>query len=76
MREPYDEVTGVVTEWNSEEGWGVLRSPDGLDVWCHYSSVEMPGYVELTPGQQITFDYETPGQDGYPARVRSRAKPV
>ncbi len=65
---------GLVTEWNDAEGWGVLRTPDGLDVWCHYSQVMSEGHAALTPDEAVVFDFETPGQDGYPARVLTSAR--
>lgn len=68
-------VVGEVREWHDEEGWGVLVTPDGLAVWCHFSHLEMEGYRSLAPGARVEFDYEQPGQDGYPARVLTGAKP-
>src|SRR4051794_18081930 len=62
-------VTGTVRVWHAEEGWGVLTAPDDIEVWCHFSNIEMRGYRVLSAGQSVDFDYETPGQDGYPARV-------
>jgi len=53
---------------------GVLRTPDGLDVWCHYSHVMSEGHAALTPGEAVVFDFETPGQDDYPARVLTSAR--
>ncbi len=69
-------VVGTVQEWYGEEGWGVLRTPDGLSVFCHFSAIEMPGYRALRPGQQVRFDYYTPGQDGCDACVMTRAVPI
>lgn len=75
-REPHDPVVGVVVEWRDEDGWGVLRTPDGLSVWCHFSQLDMEGYRTLAPGSAVAFEYETPGQDGYRARVRTNARPA
>ncbi len=69
VRTPHAPVNGSVVEWRDEEGWGVLIAPDGTQVWCHFSQVQMDGYRSLRVGDTVTFDYETPGQDGYPARV-------
>lgn len=68
-------VLGTVAVWNDEEGWGVLRTPDGLTVFCHCSHVAMDGFRTLEPGQRIFFDYEVPGQDGCDARVLTAARP-
>ena len=38
-------IPGVVREWHSDEGWGVIDSdqtPGGC--WAHFSDVEMDGY--------------------------------
>lgn len=69
-------VTGMVESWDDVDGCGVLRAPDGTRVWCHVSQVDRPGYRTLAAGAPVVFDYETPGQDGYPARVRTRARPL
>jgi CspA family cold shock protein len=69
-------VIGIVAEWHDRDGWGVLTTPDGHSVWCHYSQVEMTGYRTLVPGRRVEFDYETPGQDGFDARVLTTARPV
>lgn len=76
MRSTHDAVTGVVEVWHSEQGWGVLRTPGGLSVFCHFSHVEMQGYRELIVGEAVHFDYVIPGQDGCDAAVLTRACPA
>lgn len=70
VRETSGPVEGTTLSWSDDEGWGVLASPvvEG-QVWCHFSSVDAPGYRSLKPGVAVTFTYETPGQDGYPHRA-------
>ena len=75
MRTPHPPVVGTVEVWH-EDGWGVLRTPDDVGVWCHFSQVEMDGYRSLEPGQRVSFDYETPGQHDYEARVLTSVKPA
>jgi cold shock protein len=61
-----DVVTGRVQRWYPEEGWGVLESID-LDgtVFAHFSSIQdQHGWRGLETGQQVTFTWERPGQDG------------
>ena len=67
----FPQTAGTVESWDAEEGWGVLRTPDGLTVFCHYSHIEADGYRELHSGQKVVFDYRTPGQDGCDASVRT-----
>lgn len=52
----------------------MLLTPDGPTVFCHCSDVDR--YKTLTPGSRVSFDYETPGQDGCDARVLTAARPV
>lgn len=60
-----EEVTGTVQSWHSEEGWGVLVSPEVEGTaFAHFSVVDLPGYRDLQEGQAVKFRYETPGQDG------------
>ncbi len=75
MPTTHDAVVGIVEVWHTEEGWGVLRTPDGLSVWCHFSQVLCDGYRQLSAGERIRFDYETPGQDGCAGRVLTTALP-
>jgi cold shock CspA family protein len=75
MRTSFPPVVGTVDAWHGEDGWGVLRTPDGLTVFCHFSDVEADGYVELSVGSSVWFDYETPGQDGCDASVVTAARP-
>jgi len=69
-------VVGSVDSWDDAAGWGVLRTPDGLSVFCLFSQVEdrETRYRSLQPGQVVWFDYEVPGQDGCDARVLTAAR--
>lgn len=73
-RTAHHAVVGKVEVWHDDEGWGVLRTPDQLSVFCHFSQVEGEGYRTLVHGTPVWFDYETPGQDGCDARVRTAAR--
>jgi cold shock protein len=82
MRRVYDAIvsrdeyaTGVVEaatvqEWRAEEGWGVIdseRTPGGC--WVHFAHIEARSFRELTPGQRVRLEWESPGQDGYDFRA-------
>jgi CspA family cold shock protein len=63
-------VAATVREWRPEEGWGVLDSaetPGGC--WAHFSAVDMTGYRELHPGQNVRLHWEKVEQDGYRFRA-------
>jgi CspA family cold shock protein len=62
--------TGVVREWHSAEGWGVIDSqnaPGGC--WAHQSHLDMEGFRELHAGQEVQLVFDDRGQDGYPFRA-------
>ena len=75
MSTPFAPVVGTVERWHDEDGWGVLRTPDGLSVFCHHSHIEVLGYAHMPVGSPVWLDYETPGQDGCDARVLTAARP-
>ena len=67
---------GTVRLWHDEEGWGVVDSagtPGGC--WAHFSAVLVEGYRALHAGQEVAFDPEAPGQDGFAYRAL-RIRPV
>ena len=67
---------GTVREWHDDEGWGVIdcqSTPGGC--WIHFSSVAVAGQRTLTAGQQVSLEWEAPGQDGFPYRA-TRAWPL
>ena len=72
-------MTGRVSVWHTQEGWGVLESdqtPGGC--WVHYSAVETTGVKELHPAHEVDFDWEPAEQDGYRFRaisVRPQGQP-
>ena len=60
---------GTVKNWNGDEGWGALISPEVPGgVWAHFSHIVVDddtGYRSLSDGERVRFGYEQPGQDGY-----------
>jgi CspA family cold shock protein len=65
------DVRGVVSEWHAEDGWGVVVANDGTSVWTHFSNIaaDVESYRSLIDGEIVELEYETPGQDEYPARA-------
>ena len=67
-------VAAAVREWDGEEGWGVLDSPETPGgCFGHFSHVQLPDFRTLSPGQQVDLTWEAPGfkQDGYDYRAVS-----
>ena len=61
---------GIVREWHSAEGWGVIDSEDAPGgCWAHQSHLDMEGIRELQAGQVVELTFDDRGQDGYPFRA-------
>jgi len=63
---------GVVREWHSTEGWGVIdseKTPGGC--WAGFAVLQMAGYGSASAGQAVTFEFEAGWQDGYGFRALS-----
>jgi CspA family cold shock protein len=51
---------GTVKWFNAEKGYGFITVTEGgLDVFVHYSAIEMNGYKVLEEGQQVVFEVGT-----------------
>jgi cold shock protein len=62
--------TGVVREFHSGEGWGIIDGPDVPGgCWVHFSAIEVDGYRLLMAGQRVSFRAESVDQDGLPYRA-------
>ena len=49
--------TGVVKWFNNAKGYGFILSDDGhVDIFAHYSAIEMEGYRTLKAGQCVSFE--------------------
>lgn len=63
---------GTVRSWSDDEGWGVVDSPETPGgCWAHFSTVELPGFRRLHPGEAVEFTWKQARQDGYPYRALS-----
>lgn len=51
-------VVGTVKWFNADKGYGFITQPDGDDVFCHYSAIEMPGFKTLQEEQEVEFEIE------------------
>jgi cold shock protein len=74
-------ANGTGREWHDDLGWGVLDSPETPGgCWTHFSVVDtlclasvdgtaVSEYKGLSTGEEVEFDWETPGQDGFDYRA-------
>ncbi len=49
-------IDGQVKWFNPRKGYGFIATPDGRDIFVHYSSISGDGYKSLTEGDAVTFD--------------------
>ncbi|WP_030942224.1 cold shock domain-containing protein [Streptomyces sp. NRRL S-646] len=63
-------ILATVREWDDEEGWGVLDSPETPGgCWAHLSAVEGEGFRSLAAGEKVTLEWEAAEQDGFQYRA-------
>lgn len=49
-------LEGKVKWFNPRKGYGFIATPDGRDVFVHYSSVAGEGFKTLDEGDVVTFE--------------------
>jgi CspA family cold shock protein len=47
---------GRVKWFNAQKGYGFIEVEGSVDVFVHYSSIQMPGFKTLEEGQQVQFE--------------------
>ena len=51
--------TGTVKRFNKIKGYGFITPDQGeVEVFVHFSQVQMSGYKELKEGQRISYELE------------------
>ncbi|MHC4518081.1 MAG: cold-shock protein [Planctomycetota bacterium] len=49
-------LQGTVKWFNPRKGYGFIATPDGRDVFVHYSSIAAEGFKTLDEGDAVVFD--------------------
>ncbi len=49
-------TNGTVKWYNKEKGYGFITSEEGLDVFVHYSQINMDGFKFLGDGQTVELE--------------------
>jgi len=49
---------GTVKWFDSKKGFGFILSPDGKDVFVHFSSIEGDGFRSLKDGEQVEYEQQ------------------
>jgi len=53
-------ATGTVKWFNSAKGYGFICPMEGgMDVFAHFSAIEMDGYKCLKAGQSVQYEVQT-----------------
>lgn len=47
---------GIVKWFNSQKGYGFIRDESGMDLFVHYSDLNMVGYKALDEGQPVEYE--------------------
>lgn len=47
---------GVVKWFNSDKGYGFITTTEGVDVFVHFSEIQMDGFKNLEEGQPVNFE--------------------
>lgn len=59
--------TGTVKWFDSKKGFGFIVSPEGKDVFVHFSTIDGDGFRSLKDGEQVEYD-QLEGDKGLLAR--------
>lgn len=51
-------IVGTVKWFNADKGYGFITQPDGDDVFCHYSAIQISGFKTLREAQEVEFEIE------------------
>ncbi|MFH1070228.1 MAG: cold-shock protein [Candidatus Glassbacteria bacterium] len=50
-------MRGRVKWYNDVKGYGFIQQEDGVDVFVHYSVIEVEGYRALVDAQEVEYEY-------------------
>lgn len=50
------DMTGTVKWFNSDKGYGFISTPEGKDVFVHFSAIQSDGYKTLEEGDKVEFN--------------------
>jgi CspA family cold shock protein len=71
-----ERITGKVKWFDAKKGFGFILSPEGKDVFVHFSTIEGAGFRTLKDGEPVEYEILA-GDKGLHARsVRRLESPV
>jgi cold shock protein len=69
-------LNGTVKWFDAKKGFGFILSPEGKDVFVHFSSIESDGFRVLKDGEVVEYEL-TQGEKGLHAKsVRRLTAPA
>jgi CspA family cold shock protein len=51
-----ERISGTVTWFNAQKGFGFIERENGPDVFVHHSAIQGDGYRELAEGERVEFE--------------------
>lgn len=69
-------MLGTVKWFDVKKGYGFILSPDGKDVFVHYSSIEGDGFRSLKDGEKVEYDQGGGDKGLYAEHVRRVRRPA
>ena len=69
-------MLGTVKWFDVKKGYGFILSPDGKDVFVHYSSIEGDGFRSLKDGEKVEYDQGGGNKGLYAEHVRRMHRPA
>jgi CspA family cold shock protein len=49
-------MKGTVKWFNDSKGYGFIKSPQGDEVFVHFSAIQAEGFRTLSEGEQVEFE--------------------
>ncbi len=49
-------MNGTVKWFNADKGFGFITGEDGVDVFAHFSQIQVDGFKTLEEGQAVSFE--------------------
>jgi CspA family cold shock protein len=65
-------ATGVVDKYSEDKGFGFIKQDNGSEVIVYRSSIDVPGYRTLVPGEYVVFEIEKTAKGPTAKKVRRR----
>jgi len=62
-------ASGTVKWFNEQKGYGFIIGSDGVDVFVHYSQIQVDGYRTLAEGERVEYDEQRGPKGAHALRV-------